>query len=438
MSITTASSASPCETKGRVDEAIVEGKKVVELEPKSAEAHYNLGLALKAKGDLDGAERAFREAVRLEGEKHGIAIDQLAELLASRGKLKEAIATYQKIISLDPKSALGHWHLGWVLRDKGRTGEAITECRKAIELNPQDDDAHNHLGWALGNEGRGDEAIAECRKAIELNPRSVYAHDILGVALRDKGRVDEAIAELKKATELSPQFGGPHYHLGIALRDQGRVDEAIAELKKADELDPNLSWSHYHLGLALRDEGRVDEAIAVFEERIRRRPDWYEAHFGLAAALAAAKQWDRSASVYAAALKRFGADIWPGPWPEAIRSDEVFTRLTAQQPDDLRPWMMRARLHVFQRDWKRAATDYGRLNEALASVEPAELLPEGDDLVAHGCLLLLLGDRDGYEQFCKKWTDRVGDSPAWGYHLAHAWAVSPPSGRPRAADRRAG
>ena len=82
-------------------------QKVIELEPKSAEAHYNLGLALKAKGDLDGAERAFREAVRLEGEKHGIAIDQLAELLASRGKLKEAIATYQKIISLDPKSAVG-------------------------------------------------------------------------------------------------------------------------------------------------------------------------------------------------------------------------------------------------------------------------------------------------------------------------------------------
>ena len=238
--------------------------------------------------------------------------------------------------------------------------------------------------------------------------------------------MDEAIAELKKATELSPLFGGPHYHLGIALRDQGRVDEAIAELKKADELDPNLSWSHYHLGLALRDEGRWTRPSPPSKKRIRRQPDFAEAHFGLASALAEAKQWDRSASVYAAALKRFGADIWPGPWSEAIRSDEVFTRLTAQQPDDRLPWIMRARLHVFERDWKRAAADYARVNESLASIDPAELLPEGgDDLFGYGCLLLLLGDRDGYEQFCKKWADRVGDSPAWGYSLAHAWAVSP-------------
>jgi tetratricopeptide (TPR) repeat protein len=37
----------------------------------------------------------------------------------------------------------------------------------------------------------------------------------------------------------------------------------------------------------------------------------------------------------------------------------------------------------------------------------------------------LLDDRPGYEQFCKKWADRVGDSPAWGYCLARAWGVSP-------------
>ena len=87
---------------------------------------------------------------------------------------------------------------------------------------------------------------------------------------------------------------------------------------------------------------------------------------------------------------------------------------------------MRARLHVFERDWKRAAADYARVYESLASIDPAKLLPEGgDDLFGYGCLLLLLGDRHGYEQFCKKWADRVGDSPAWGYCLARAWAVSP-------------
>jgi hypothetical protein len=37
----------------------------------------------------------------------------------------------------------------------------------------------------------------------------------------------------------------------------------------------------------------------------------------------------------------------------------------------------------------------------------------------------LVGDRHGYEQFCKKWADGVGDSPTFRYSLARVWAVSP-------------
>jgi tetratricopeptide (TPR) repeat protein len=39
--------------------------------------------------------------------------------------------------------------------------------------------------------------------------------------------------------------------------------------------------------------------------------------------------------------------------------------------------------------------------------------------------LLLLGDRPGYEQLCKKWADTVGDFPACRYSLARVRAISP-------------
>ena len=179
------------------------------------------------------------------------------------------------------------------------------------------------------------------------------------------------------AVASHPSSAGAHNNLGNALSAQKKPDEAIACYRKAIELDPKFVGAYRNLGLALRDQGKLDEAIAAFEEVIRRQPDFTEAHFGLASALAQAKQWDRSASVYAAALKRFGAELWPGPWYEAIRSDEVFTRLTAQQPDDRLPWIMRARLHVFERDWKRAAADYARVYESWASIGPAELASRG-------------------------------------------------------------
>jgi tetratricopeptide (TPR) repeat protein len=412
-------------TTGHADEAIAELKILLELDPEHLNAHKDLAVALGKTGRVDEAIAEWKKIV----ERHPTQVEvhrTLAHALRAKGRLDEAIAEWKKVVELDPNNVDTHNQLGSSLRDKGRVDEAIAEHRKAVELEPRDLDSHNHLGYSLWAEGRVDEAIAEYRKAIELNARYVFAHLNLGVALWDEGRVDEAIAELTKATELEPNFGGPHYHLGIALRDKGCVNEAIAELKKVDELEPNFAWPHYHLGIALRDEGRVDEAIALFEERIQRKPDWHEPHFGLASALAGAKQWDRSASVYATALKRFGADLWPGPWSEAIRSDEVFTRLTAHQPDDRLPRIMRARLHVFDRDWKRAAEDYADIYKSLANLEPAHLLPEGgDDLMISGCVLLLLGDRPGYDQLCKQWAERVGDSPTWGFFLARTWAVIP-------------
>ena len=106
------------QAKNQLDEAIGEHRKAVELDPTSAVAQYDLGRALKAKGDLEGAERAYRAAVRLDGKHHGAAIDALARLLLSRGNFEEAIATYQEIIILDPKSAMAHTNLGFALTAK--------------------------------------------------------------------------------------------------------------------------------------------------------------------------------------------------------------------------------------------------------------------------------------------------------------------------------
>jgi tetratricopeptide (TPR) repeat protein/serine/threonine protein kinase len=415
------------EGKGRVDEAIAEHRKAVELDPSDGIAHYNLGNSLRVKGLADEAIAEWKKAVEL-GPGFAGAHHNLAIALIDTGRVDEAMVEYQKAIELDPKLASPHTGLGSALREgKGRVDEAIAEHRKAVQLDPKDGSPHTGLGNALREgKGRVDEAIAEYRKAIELNPKFAIAHNNLGNALRDMGRVDEAIVEFQKAIQVDPKYASPHHNLGLTLQDyKGRVHEAIAEYQKAIELNPKLAYAHYKLGVALRGTRRVDEAIAAFEEVIRLKPDFTDAHFRLASALAGAKQWDRSASVYAAALKRFGTQLRPGPWYEAIRSHEVFTRLTAQQPDDRLARIMRARLHVLERDWKRAAADYARLYESLASVDPAKLLPEGgDDLFGYGCLLLLLGDRPGYEQFCKKWADRVGDSPAWGFNVARAWGVS--------------
>ncbi len=413
------------EGKGRLDEAIAEQRKAIELDPKDALSHFNLGNCLRLKGRGDEAIVEYQKAIQLDHKFAGSHYN-LGIALRDKGHADEAIAAYRKALELDPKFANAHAGIGLALWDKRRVDEAIAEYRKEIELNPKFALAHQHLGVVLRAKGDVDEAIVEYRKALELDPRLAHAHTNLGNVLGQKGRVDEALAEYRKGIELDPKDVTAHTNLGIVLRAKGDTDEAIVEYRKALELDPKSAVAHFNLGNALKAKGDLDRAIAAFEQVILARPDSAEAHFGLASALSGAKQWDRSASVYAAALKRFGADHRPGPSYKAIHSEEVFTRLTAQQPDGRFPWIMRARLRVFERDWKRAAADYAHLYGSLGGIDPAKVFPEGsDDLFSFGCVLLLLGDHHGYEQLCKKWADRVGDSSAWGFDLARAWAVGP-------------
>lgn len=66
-------------------------REAIRLKPDDAEAHYNLGVALRARADLDGAITEYREAIRLkpdDAETHynlGIA-------LRAKGDLDGAIA----------------------------------------------------------------------------------------------------------------------------------------------------------------------------------------------------------------------------------------------------------------------------------------------------------------------------------------------------------
>ena len=95
----TATSAAHLQAKNELDEAIGEYKKAIELDPKNAVGHHNLGHALQAKN-----------------------------------RLNEAVAEYRIAIDLDPRSASAHHNLGRALQAKNELNEAIAEYKKAIEL----------------------------------------------------------------------------------------------------------------------------------------------------------------------------------------------------------------------------------------------------------------------------------------------------------------
>jgi superkiller protein 3 len=283
----------PANQREGADEQVRWYQAAVAAAPANAAAHNGLGVALRDKKDLAGAEAAFRKAIELD-PKLAMAHSNLGVALGDMGRVDEAIARYRKAIALDPKLANAHSNLGEALRGKGKVEEAIACCKKAIALDAKHATAHGALGSALADKGQVDEAIACYHKAIALDAKHATAHGALGSALARKGQVDEAIACYHKAIALDPKYAGAHTNLGVILCDVKRdYDGAIACFEKALELVPNSALCRSNLGHALYGKGRLDEAIACYHKAIALDPKHPGARAGLARAERLATARDR-------------------------------------------------------------------------------------------------------------------------------------------------
>jgi protein O-GlcNAc transferase len=195
--------------EGRLDEAIEAYQASVRLQPDLAQAHNNLGVALRARGHLDEAIAACREAVRLQ-----------------------------------PTYASAWSNLGSVLQRRGRFEEAVPAYLESLRWNPKHATAHYNLGCALRLLGRADEAAAAFRAALRLKPDLADAHSNLGAVLREQGDLDAAREAYQNALRLKPQWGGPAAqiaHLCREMAEWNELEQRTAVLRQAIATDAPLS-----------------------------------------------------------------------------------------------------------------------------------------------------------------------------------------------------
>jgi tetratricopeptide (TPR) repeat protein len=113
----------------RLEEAIRYYTACVALRPRSSGARVNLGLALAASGDLDGAIAQYQEAIHLKAD-YAEAHNNLGNALRAKGRLHQAVAEYGNALRLKPGYAEAHSNLGNALADKRRLDEVFAEMRK--------------------------------------------------------------------------------------------------------------------------------------------------------------------------------------------------------------------------------------------------------------------------------------------------------------------
>ena len=120
---------------GELDAAVAVYRELIAREPGSAEAFYNLGLALKQKDDFAGAEAALRRAVELDPALPDPPYT-LGVLLWQTEPPDEAAPPAATRSARRPDYAEAHYMLGTVLHQQGETDEAMAEFRETIRSSP--------------------------------------------------------------------------------------------------------------------------------------------------------------------------------------------------------------------------------------------------------------------------------------------------------------
>src|SRR5580692_2838758 len=281
-------------------------QRTAQLLPTDAEAHGNLGTALRARGQFGEAVKCYRRALEIEPgfvEAH----NNLGSALRDLEQLTDAVASYRRALALKPDLAVAHCNLGNALRVLRQIEEAVRCYRRALEIEPQFAEAHTGLGNALQELGQFDAAAASYRHALTLCPDAAEFHDHLGSALLALGRLDEAEASCRRAVALDLKFAQAHTNLGMVLRLQGRAAQAEASCRRALEIDPALAGAMVFLSQLHADKGEFVEAEQCLRRAIAIEPECADAW----AAIPGMRRMTRGDADWLAAAQRLAAQPQP-------------------------------------------------------------------------------------------------------------------------------
>jgi Flp pilus assembly protein TadD len=161
-----------------------------------AEARFLAGVEFLERGDMESAERCFREALSFSDALAGAAAN-LGYILDQRGQQETAEAYLRRALELDPHCATAALNLGALLTTAERFKEAEAMCLKAVALRSESPRPWSNLGVLYAGLKREAEAEQCHRTAMALDAGNLAARFNLAYLLLRQGRYEEGWACLE-------------------------------------------------------------------------------------------------------------------------------------------------------------------------------------------------------------------------------------------------
>jgi tetratricopeptide (TPR) repeat protein len=220
-------------------------KEAIQLDPAHAVAHATLGKLYRKNGKWADAEKAFKDAMASMGEQpdaeyaYELGLVQVAQAdekgmstQQKEAKYREAIASFQEAIKVNPQQYKAHYRAGTLFEKLDEPVQADQAYRKAIEINAKYSPAFVALGNMYIDYGHSNIAMVVLDAGAKINESDAQMWNGLGRAYTALNKPKEAVDAFKKATALDPEAPDSLYGLGMAYAELRQKKEAQETLEK--------------------------------------------------------------------------------------------------------------------------------------------------------------------------------------------------------------
>lgn len=307
---------------GKMEAALADLNKAVALEPASAYAVANRGIAYFWSGKYDLAKADFDKAIAMD-KRNLVAVHGQGMLAMRTGRYAEAVAAFSRAIDLkdgNPFALSQRASAYWLMRDgdkaladldelmkiepgaievrvqrfeiysaRNQTDRALKEMDAAIAETPKDARLYLYRGGMLGRIGRRQEAQRDFESALAIQPR---ADTYLTMSIyRDRTDYPAKLADIAAAERLEPEDLRVVTMRARVLSDQGQHAQAIESLTRASAAHPDNDLLLTERARALIKAGRVPAGLKDLATIRARKPDsiewlnslcWTQATLGVA------------------------------------------------------------------------------------------------------------------------------------------------------------
>jgi tetratricopeptide (TPR) repeat protein len=210
----------PNERQSLYDNAISDFTQAIRLDPNSANAYRERGIAYSDKGDHRRGILDLNQTILLSPNNPRAYINR-GNMYRLIGDYDRAITDYNQAIRLDPNSASAYMNRGGAYRQKGNINQAIADCTQAIRLDPNNAVIYNNRATHYITIGNFERAISDYTQSIRLDPNNPYTYDNRGTAYYNRKDFNRAIADYEIALRLAPNDSSIKKHLENAQRMRG-------------------------------------------------------------------------------------------------------------------------------------------------------------------------------------------------------------------------